>query len=195
MYAFLRWSCCARGSAMRCRHPAQRAADARRGLLDLSATSSPRSCWPARWPASPASCRGEGRLRQPGAAVVARVGRGAADDDPGRHRQPARRGDRRVRVHAAEGVLPVGGVFGASPGTGSCRWASRSSLSWRCCPKGLIGLRAWRAWRSRGRDRAERRMTETACPAARAWPDAPLRRADRRVDEVSLELARARSTR
>ncbi len=56
----------------------------------------------------------EGRRRQPGNAVLAPVRRGAADADPGRHRQPARRGARRDPLHAAEGAVPVGGVAGAA---------------------------------------------------------------------------------
>ncbi len=46
--------------------------------------------------------------------VLARIGRGAADADLRRHRQPARRGDRRDRVHAAEGAVPVGGAARAA---------------------------------------------------------------------------------
>ena len=50
--------------------------------------------------------RGEGRLRQPRAAELAPVGRGADHDHPRRHRPPARRADRRLRLRAAAGVLP-----------------------------------------------------------------------------------------
>ena len=44
------------------------------------------------------------RRGQPRAAGLAQLGRGAADDHPGRPRPPARRGDRRRRLHAAEGT-------------------------------------------------------------------------------------------
>ena len=92
------------------RHPRQRAAHARRRLLDdaVQARRLHRRRR-ARRPRRPAA-RGQGRRRQPRAAVVARVGRGAADADLRRHRQPARRGARRDRVHAAEGAVPVGGA-------------------------------------------------------------------------------------
>ena len=53
--------------------------------------------------------RGEGRLRQPRAAELAPVGRGADHDHPGRPGPPARRADRRLRLRAAAGVLQVRG--------------------------------------------------------------------------------------
>ena len=68
--------------------------------------------------------RGEGRLRQPRAADLAPVGRGADDDHPRRPGPPARRGARRLRLRAAAGVLPVARRSSApSPSTGSWRWA------------------------------------------------------------------------
>ena len=53
--------------------------------------------------------RGEGRLCQPRTAELAPFGGGAGDDHPGRHRPPARRGDRRLRLRAAAGILQVRG--------------------------------------------------------------------------------------
>jgi ABC-type branched-subunit amino acid transport system permease subunit len=53
--------------------------------------------------------RGERRRRQPRAAGLAFLGRGADHDHPRRHRSPARRADRRVCLRAVAGVLPLGG--------------------------------------------------------------------------------------
>ncbi len=53
--------------------------------------------------------RGQGRVRQSGVDELAPVGRGADHDHPGRHRPPAWRADRRVRLRAAAGALQVRG--------------------------------------------------------------------------------------
>ena len=126
------------------RHPRQRAAHARGRLRDLRATSSPRSSIAGAL----AGLAGfllavkDGAVN-PELLSLARVGRGAADADPRRHRQPARRGDRRGRVHAAEGAVPV-----------ARRCSARSPSHWQLTlgltiiafvallPQGLIGLGA-----------------------------------------------------
>ncbi len=118
------------------RHPRQRAADARRGLLDLSVQARRlRHRRRARRPRRRAA-GDQGRRGQSRAALLARVGRGAADDHPRRHRQPARRGDRRGRVHAAEGAGAVGGaVRPARVALAADARAWRSSPSSPCCPR------------------------------------------------------------
>ena len=97
---------------------------------------------------------------------LARVGRGAADDHPRRPRPPARRGDRRGRVHAAEGAVPV-----------ARRCSARSPTHWQLTlgltiiafvallPRGLIGLARVRGCAAR-REPAQRGLAECRMSAA-----------------------------
>ncbi len=91
------------------RHQEQRTADACRWVRDVSLQADGihagrRARGTRRFPGG-----GQGRLRQSGDAVLARVGCGAADADPGRHGTTVGRRARRLRVRAVAIVLPVGG--------------------------------------------------------------------------------------
>ena len=172
------------------RHPRQRAAHARARASRPTATSSPRSSIAGAL----AGLAGFLLAAKDGAVnpellSLARVGRGAADDDPRRHRQPARRGARRGRVHAAEGAVPVAGAG-----------RRRSPTHWQL----TLGLTiiAFVALLPQGPDRRCARGCSVAASAG-AWPMAELAAARRprstrrfgglaAVDDVSLDLARRR---
>ena len=155
-----------------------------RGLRRPTPTSSPRSRSPARSPASPAtSAAVAGRLRQPRAAGLARVGERAADADPRRHRQPARRGARRLRFALLAGCASRVADQALAAAHGRLRHRSSSC----CCRAASRGprdaLRAWRAtrrWLSRSLARASltRRFGGLAA-----------------VDRVSLDLRQRRDPR
>ena len=105
------------------RHPHQRAAHARHRLLHLPVQAGGVRDLGRRRRAGRLPVRGQGRLRQPRTAELAPLGVGAGDDHPGRHRPPARRGDRRLRLRAAAGILQVRGPLRRpSPSTGCWAW-------------------------------------------------------------------------
>ena len=111
-------------------------------------TSWPRSRWPVRSPASPDFLVAvEGWLRQSGNAVVARVGRRAADADPGRHGRLSGA----VLGAFAFALLQLFFQWSVVFGNFAKHWqlharSARSSFALRSCRNGLIGF-AGAVWR------------------------------------------------
>ncbi|MBI3370035.1 MAG: ABC transporter ATP-binding protein [Burkholderiales bacterium] len=86
------------------RHPRQRAAHARGGLSHPGLQAGGLRDRRRAGRAGRAAHRRQGRLRQPGDAVLARIGRGAAGHHPRRPGPSARRGAGRAELRAAQGA-------------------------------------------------------------------------------------------